>query len=40
MTMVDGLISAFAALAVGFEQKQHNAINSQDLAAQLDLKYS
>ena len=33
------LIPAFAALAVGFEQKRYNAISSQDLAAQLGLKY-
>lgn len=31
------LIPAFAALAVGFEQKRYNAISSQDLAAQLGL---
>ena len=34
------LIPAFAALAVGFEQKRYNAISSQDLAAQLGLKTS
>lgn len=32
-------MSAFAALAVGWEQERHNAISSQDLAAQLGLKY-
>lgn len=40
MTVVDGLIFAFAALAIGFGQKQHNAIYYQDHAAQLGLKYS
>lgn len=28
-----------AALVAGFEQKRHHAISSQDLAAQLDLRY-